>query len=153
MPVILIRHGQAAGRKEWEGDDRSRPLTDKGRRQALALPKALETYAPQRVLSSPFRRCLETVEPLARELGLSVESAEDLAEGSGLTALALVRALADEKVALCTHGDVIPEVLVPLADEDRVDLGPHPRQAKGSAWLLEHTNGRFIRATYIPPTV
>jgi broad specificity phosphatase PhoE len=153
VPVILIRHGQAAGRKEWHGDDRSRPLTDKGRRQALGLQKALQTYAPQRVFSSPFRRCLETVEPLARELGLSVESTEDLAEGSGLAALALVRALADEKVALCTHGDVIPDVLVPLADEDRVDLGPHPKQAKGGAWLLEHTNGRFVRATYIPPTV
>ncbi|MCL2393166.1 MAG: histidine phosphatase family protein [Acidimicrobiaceae bacterium] len=153
MPVILIRHGQAAGRREWHGDDRSRPLTDKGRRQALGLPKALQTYAPQRVLASPYRRCIETVEPLASQLGLSVEITEDLAEGSGATALALVRALADEKVALCTHGDVIPDVLVPLADEDRVDLGHHPKQAKGCAWVLEHSHGSFIRATYLPPSV
>lgn len=149
--MILVRHGQAAGRRDWRGDDHSRPLTDKGRRQALGLPKVLETYAPQRVLSSPYRRCVETVEPLAIQFGLSVETTKDLAEGSGATALALVRALADEKVALCTHGDVIPDVLIPLADEDRVDLGHHPKQAKGSAWVLEHSDGQFIRATYFPP--
>lgn len=153
VPVILVRHGQATGRREWSGDARSRPLTEKGRRQALGLPKALQAYAPQRVLSSPYRRCVETVEPLARQLGLTVEITEALAEGSGAAALALVRALADEKVALCTHGDVIPEVLVPLADEDRLDLGHHPKQAKGCAWVLEYGKGRFLRATYLPPAV
>jgi hypothetical protein len=67
--------------------------------------------------------------------------------------LELVRALAHEKVALCTHGDVIPEILVPLADEDHLDLGPRPRQAKGSAWVLEAFGGRFVRAVYLaPPT-
>lgn len=113
----------------------------------------LQTFAPQRVLSSPYRRCVETVQPLAAQLGLNVEITEDLAEGGGAAALALVRALADEKIALCTHGDVIPDVLVPLADEDRVDLGHHPKQAKGCAWVLDHTNGRFIRASYFPPAV
>lgn len=153
VPVILIRHGQTTGRRDWRGDDRSRPLTEKGRRQASGLPKSLQIYAPQRILSSPFRRCLETVEPLAGQFGLNVEITEDLTAGSAATALALVRSLADEKVALCTHGDVIPEVLIPLADEDRVDLGQHPKQAKGSAWVLEASNGHFVRATYLPPVV
>lgn len=153
VPVLLIRHGHATGRKDWRGDNRARPLTDKGRRQALALPKALQSYAPQRVLSSPYRRCVETVEPLASQFGLSVEVTEDLAEGAGAAALALVRILADDKVALCTHGDVIPDVLVPLADEDLLDLGQHPKQAKGSAWVLEHSRGQFVRATYLPPVV
>jgi broad specificity phosphatase PhoE len=115
------------------------------------MPDALGSCAPQRVLSSPFRRCVETVGPLAAELGLSVETTEALAEGSTVAALDLVRELADEKVAICTHGDVIPEVLVPLADEYRLDLGPHPKQAKGSVWVLEAEGGRFCRATYVPP--
>jgi phosphohistidine phosphatase SixA len=149
--VLLIRHAHAASRREWGGDDRSRPLTDKGNRQALTLPKTLQSFAPQRVLSSPYHRCVCTVEPLASHFGLNVEIAEALAEGSGLAALALVRSLADEKVAVCTHGDVIPDVLVPLADEDRLDLGNHPKQAKGSVWVLESSNGRFTRATYLAP--
>ena len=113
--------------------------------------RTLGPWAVQRILSSPFERCLQTVAPLAAELGLVVESSPALAEGQGAKALKLVRSLADEKVALCTHGDVIPDVLVPLADEDRIDLGPHPRQAKGSVWILEATAGRFTRATYLPP--
>jgi 8-oxo-(d)GTP phosphatase len=151
VPVLLIRHAHAAARRDWGGDDRSRPLTDKGCRQALTLPKSLQSFAPQRVLSSPYNRCIATVEPLAAHFGLSIEITEALAEGSGEAALALVRALADEKVALCTHGDVIPDVLVALADEDRLDLGPSPRQAKGSVWILDASGGRFTKATYLPP--
>jgi broad specificity phosphatase PhoE len=88
---------------------------------------------------------------LAGELGLKVEAVDELAEGAGLDAVHLVRSLHDTHVALCTHGDVIPEILVALADEDHLDLGPAPRQAKGSTWVLESKNGRFISATYVPP--
>jgi 8-oxo-dGTP diphosphatase len=103
------------------------------------------------VLSSPYTRCVETVDPLARSLGLEVEVTKNLAEGVGVEALALLRAVADEKVALCTHGDVIAEILVDLLDEDRLDLGPEPRQAKGSAWVLEAEGGTFLSATYLAP--
>jgi 8-oxo-dGTP diphosphatase len=148
--VLLVRHAHAGQRRDWDGDDRLRPLTARGRRQALALVAALEPWSPQRILSSPYLRCLQTVEPLADSLNLRVEPTEDLAEGNGAGALQLVRTLADEKVAVCTHGDVIPEILVPLVDEDRLDLGPDPRQAKGSVWVLEAQSGRFQRAIYVP---
>lgn len=152
MPVLLIRHAHAGSRKEWDGADLDRPLSPKGRRQAEALVAHLEVFAPQRILASPYVRCIETVAPLAASLSLPIEPTEALAEGSGVEALRLVRALADDKVALCTHGDVIPEVLVALADEDRVDLGPRPRQAKGSVWILEAHHGTFVRATYLVPS-
>jgi 8-oxo-dGTP diphosphatase len=152
VPVLLIRHAHAGSRKDWAGDDMDRPLSSKGRRQADALVGALEVFAPQRVLSSPYVRCVETVTPLATSLGLPIEPVEALAEGSGLEAVRLVRSLADDKVALCTHGDVIPEVLVALADEDRLDLGLRPRQAKGSVWVLEAHGHIFARATYLAPT-
>ncbi len=149
--MLLIRHAHAEARKEWAGDDRLRPLSAKGRRQADALVRTLGPWAVQRILSSPFERCLQTVVPLATELGLGVECSPALAEGQGDSALALVRSLVDDKVALCTHGDVIPDVLVPLADEDRIDLGSRPRQAKGSVWILEAAGGRFTTAAYLPP--
>ena len=151
MPLLLIRHAHAGSRKDWAGDDRLRPLSAKGARQAEAIGALVEGQSPQRILSSPYERCLQTVAPLGTELSLRVEVADELAEGAGPSALALVRALADDKVALCTHGDVIPDVLVALADEDRLDLGHRPRQAKGSVWVLEAHAGRFTRATYLPP--
>jgi phosphohistidine phosphatase SixA len=151
VSVLLIRHAHAGARKDWDGEDHLRPLTGKGRRQAGRLLEMSDGFAPQRVLSSPYVRCIQTVEPLAAHLNLRVEVVDELAEGSGLAALDLVRSLADEKVALCTHGDVIPEVLVALADEDRIDLGPRPRQAKGSIWVLDAQGSRFVRALYLPP--
>lgn len=151
--MLLIRHAHAGSRKDWDGADRDRPLSPKGRQQADALVGLLEVFAPQRVLSSPYVRCVETVTPLARNLNLPVEAAPALAEGGGSEALSLVRSLADDKVAMCTHGDVIPEVLVALADEDRLDLGLRPRQAKGSVWVLEAHGGKFVRATYLAPKI
>ncbi len=151
VPVLLIRHAHAGSRKQWDGPDEERPLSDKGFEQAVRLVRELDGWAVQRVLSSPYVRCVQTVEALARDQGVPVEVTDVLAEGHGTEAVGLVRSLAHEKVALCTHGDVIPEVLVALADEDRLDLGPDPRQAKGSVWILEATGPVFTRATYLPP--
>jgi len=151
VTVLLIRHAHAGSRKDWPGDDRLRPLSSKGRRQARALIDQLEPWVPSRVLSSPYRRCVDTVRPLADDLGLKVEEVDELAEGAGAAAVELVRSLDDHHVALCTHGDIIPEILVTLADEDRLDLGPAPRQAKGSTWVLQSLRGRFLDATYVPP--
>jgi 8-oxo-dGTP diphosphatase len=105
------------------------------------------------VISSPYVRCLQTVAPLGACYGLTVEPLEDLAEGQSSKAVRLVRSLAGEAVVVCTHGDLVAEILVALADEDRVDLGSNPRQAKGSAWALQGGNGRFTSARYFPPVV
>ncbi len=151
VSVLLIRHAHAGSRRDWSRDDRLRPLSGRGYRQAKRLVDLLAPWSPQRILSSPYTRCFETVAPLARSLALPVEAAEDLAEGAAQEALALMRSVAGEKIALCTHGDVVPEILVALADEDRLDLGPNPRQAKGSTWVLDSNGGRFVKATYLPP--
>jgi len=152
VTLLLIRHANAGSRKDWSGDDRLRPLSAKGQRQAGGLVVQLDPWAPSRVLSSPYRRCIETVKPLATELGLKVDVVDELAEGAGRDAVKLVRSLRDSHVALCTHGDVILDILVALADEDRLELGPAPRQAKGSTWVLASKRGRFISATYVPPS-
>ena len=103
------------------------------------------------MLSSPYTRWEQTVTPLAGWLGERTELTEQLAEGNGPQALALIRSLAHHKAAVCTHGDVIAEVLVALVDEDHLDLGSKPRRAKGSAWVLEADPTRFIQATYLAP--
>lgn len=151
MPVLLIRHADAGSRSDWHGADRDRTLSSKGRRQAKALVPALEKYTPTRLLSSPYERCVQTLQPGAAALDLPIEISEELAEGHSTEALGLIRSLSGEAVALCTHGDVIPDVLTALADEDRLDLGPDPRQAKGSVWVLEASGARFISAEYLAP--
>jgi 8-oxo-dGTP diphosphatase len=151
VSVLLIRHAHAGKRSDWSGDDVTRPLSSRGQRQAKALVDILGNWAPQRLLSSPYRRCQDTVAPMARAFGLRIEGVHALAEGGGTAVVALVRSVAADKVALCTHGDVIPEVLIALADEDGLDLGARPAQAKGSVWILEGSRGRFVNATYLTP--
>lgn len=147
--MLLVRHANAGSRSAWDGPDRDRPLSHAGRAQALALAGNLEKYSPARLISSPYVRCVETLQPLAGLLGLEVETDDSLGEGRAYETLELMRGLAGSDVALCTHGDVIPEVLQALAAEDGVDLGPYPRQAKGSVWVLDSAGPRFISATYI----
>ncbi|MGD0809180.1 MAG: phosphoglycerate mutase family protein [Acidimicrobiales bacterium] len=154
VPLLLVRHAHARPRREWSGEDRLRPLSVHGERQAEGLVAIAGLFLPPtRTLSSPYLRCLQTTEPLGRAHNLAVEANDALSEGQSSAAVSLVRSLAGTNAFVCTHGDVIAEILVTLADEDRVDLGVTPRQAKGSAWALEGKDGFFTSARYFPPVV
>lgn len=137
MTVLLLRHA-VAGHGTDAPDDHLRPLDERGRRQADRLPDALAGYDVQRVLTSPYVRCRQTVEPLAGSLGLPIEERPELAEGSTAEdVLDLVRSLDGETAVLCTHGDVVSEV---LGEESK----------KGSTWVLEvGQDGSLERRDYI----
>jgi hypothetical protein len=105
---VLVRHASAGDRADWQEDDRLRPLDARGRRQAAALVELLAPLEVHRVVSSPYVRCVETVEPLAVALGLKVEQDHRLAEGAGRAALEL---LYEDGFVGCTHGDVVEELL------------------------------------------
>jgi 8-oxo-dGTP diphosphatase len=118
-PLLLVRHASAGERGAWDGDDRLRPLDAKGRRQAARLVDVLAGHRVERVCSSPYLRCMQTVEPL----GLPVEPREELAEGAGLAALAEVAA--EGPGAICVHGDVLEALLGEVPPKGSVTLvGP-----------------------------
>jgi broad specificity phosphatase PhoE len=153
VALFIVRHAHAGRRRDWDGPDWARPLSRKGRRQADGLVKLLAPYAVERILSSPYTRCVETVEPLAHALDLAVETADELGEGSGdRQPLGLARTLASTNAVLCTHGDVIPALLDVLAAEDKLPLPPGYPCAKGSTWVLEARNSVFVEAAYLAPT-
>jgi 8-oxo-dGTP diphosphatase len=105
MPLLLVRHAWAGDRAAWEGDDRERPLDERGRRQAEELVERLRPYPIEAILSSPARRCVETVEPLALARGLTIEQRAELSEErQGTEGLALVRSLAGRDIVVCGHG-------------------------------------------------
>jgi hypothetical protein len=101
--LLVVRHARAGDRSAWVGDDRVRPLDKRGRKQARALAEALEPYAIERILSSPYLRCVQTVEPLAASRGLELELRAELGEGR-FDGVALARSLAGEPLVLCVHG-------------------------------------------------
>jgi phosphohistidine phosphatase SixA len=80
-------------------------LDDRGRKQAEELVERLRPYPIEAILSSPARRCVETVEPLAKARGLEIEQRPELSEErQGTEGVPLVRSLAGRDVVVCGHG-------------------------------------------------
>ncbi len=138
MPLLLVRHGHAGRRSAFKGDDRVRPLSKRGLAQAVTLVPILSGYRPQRILSSPYVRCCETVRPTAEALSLPVESLDELAEGNGAEAVRLIRRMAGESAVLCTHGDVAVGVHDWLVAEGGAQPD-QPRLQKGDVWVIRST--------------
>jgi 8-oxo-(d)GTP phosphatase len=138
--IFLVRHADAGDRRAWVGDDTKRPLDEAGRRQAEALVGQLEGRKVSRIFSSPYSRCTQTVEPLARARRLPIEHRQELAEGgSREEVLALLGdAAKNDSVVLCTHGDIVEAVL------------GHESE-KGSTWLLERKGDALEPVEYLAP--
>jgi broad specificity phosphatase PhoE len=128
---VILRHAAAGHRFDWEHDDHLRPLDARGVRQSAELVDLLRPLGVRRVVSSPYVRCVQTVEPLAAALGVELELDERLAEGEGAAAAELLR---EDGVVCCTHGDIVEAL-----------LGRSLK--KGAALVVE--DGRIVRE--IPP--
>lgn len=150
MTVYVVRHAKAGSRQAWRDDDFLRPLSKAGRAQTKAITKWLAPEPVTRVLSSPYVRCVQSVEPLAKRDELPVEVADELTEGAAFSqSLRLIEKVAEETAVLCTHGDVIGNLLDHL-DRLRV-LHDEPLMPKGSTWVLELENSDIVSARYVPP--
>jgi phosphohistidine phosphatase SixA len=150
MAAYVVRHAKAGDREEWLGDDRLRPLTKSGRQQAEALAEFLKNDPIDRILSSPYVRCLQTIEPLAARRKLPIEPRKDLEEGAGGdSVIRLMQAFKDQNLVLCTHGDVVEELLERLIEEGVVAKARASNQ-KGGTWVLYDENGRITSAKYLP---
>ena len=132
MTSVLLRHASAGDRHDFEHDDHLRPLDARGRRQSDELVELLRPFGVRRILSSPYVRCVQTVEPLAAALGLEVELDDRLEEGEGGAAAELLR---EDGVVCCTHGDIV-EALVGRGLK------------KGAAFVLE--DGEVVRELPAP---
>lgn len=148
MPLLLVRHGHAGRRSAFQGDDRLRPLSKRGRAQAMALVPILSDYRPRRILSSPHLRCRETVQPTAESLGLPLEPVDELAEGNEQDAVQLVRRMAGEPAVLCTHGDVATAVFESLAGEGGAG-SDHSHLQKGDTWVLGSRGSSLVIVDHI----
>src|SRR5690349_20377194 len=103
----FVRHAKAGSRSHWTGDDRKRPLSKKGIAQAQDLVGLFAHFPISDVMSSPYLRCVQTVEPLARARRMEVKLTPLLAEGQGLRAYELFDHDSLDHAVLCTHGDIV----------------------------------------------
>jgi phosphohistidine phosphatase SixA len=87
--------------------DRFRGLDPAGLRQAELLAASLALQDPPAIVTSAARRCIETVEPLARGLGFELEARPELAVGATRDQLRQLLASCQPGTVLCTHREVI----------------------------------------------
>ena len=153
MAVYLVRHAIAVGRSAWKHGDEERPLTKRGERQAQGLVDLLAPAQIRRMHTSPTERCRATVRPLADKLGLDPRDAPELMEGGDNDkAIGLLCRDAAKKgdSVLCTHGDVVPDLLRRLAAEG-LRLPDQVRWPKGSTWVLDWDGDQFSIGHFLPP--
>jgi phosphohistidine phosphatase SixA/8-oxo-dGTP pyrophosphatase MutT (NUDIX family) len=146
--VWVVRHADAGDRAAWTRPDQQRPLDRRGQEQARLLAEVLRQESIDRLLSSPYLRCVQTLEPLAAALGQPVDSVEELGEGYGLDGIEPLL-IGGQAVVACTHGDVLEELLSELRREDLVPAGA--KAPKGSTWVLRSRAGLIEHAEYIAP--
>jgi phosphohistidine phosphatase SixA len=149
MAVFVIRHGSAGKRNGADPLDSERDLDSRGRRQAEQIAAELAVEDISTILSSPYPRCVQTVEPLAETLGLEIEQCDFLAEGSELGGiLERIERNGDRGMAICSHGDLIPD-LVTTMQRRGTELGDIVGFAKASVWTMTDWRGHcFASATY-----
>jgi 8-oxo-dGTP diphosphatase len=149
--IGFFRHAEAGKRHEWKGPDRERPLSEAGERQAKAVAERLAADGVARIVSSPYVRCIESVEPLAAATGLEIEIEPGLAEGADPDMVHDLLLRAEPGTVFCSHGDIASGVLRRLAAEG-ADLDAGLVWEKGSTWRLERdARGKITRGRYSPP--
>lgn len=156
--VLVVRHATAGSKSRYHGDDRKRPLDKHGRTQAESLVGLLLAYGADTLYAADRTRCVQTIEPLAQELGTTVTTEPALTE----------EAYADDKKAtrrcllditeeagragrtpvICSQGKVIPDLIEWWCERDGIKPDKS-RNRKGSTWALSLADGRLIAADHI----
>lgn len=157
MTILLVRHGSAGDRYHWSGDDADRPLDETGIIEALRLADDIDALLAGRPLvqvrSSRATRCLQTVSPSAVRHNLEAEVDPALFEGASSAMIDVVRhhalvAGADRAVVvLCSHADVIPDVVRNMVSGG-AGLSGGRGCAYASIWELTVAGGAVSHAHY-----
>ena len=154
--LMLVRHADAGSRASFDGPDEERPLTKRGRAQASALAELLGARKIGAIVSSPARRCVETVTPLAQRFGLEIEVDDALREegsaSGAIDALVARGTVAPGIVVGSTHGPIFEDLLESIGG--RFTLAGPRQIAKGGRIELTVTDGELIElATFHQPEI
>src|SRR5262245_44065430 len=127
--IYLVREGGAGSRLSWPGPDRLRRLTSRGWHQAHELALCLDKSAIDRIVSSPWLRCQQTVLPLAERRSLWIESEPALGQIASVDRAMTLIGGARQATVYCGH----PELLYAIVERFRL-AGERVRPLCALAW-------------------
>ena len=145
-PYIVVRHTSAGDKRDWEEDDLLRPLDAGGRAEAEALADLLGAYGIARVFTSATARCLETMLPYAARTGTDIRTDWAFTVGTSKRAGDRVAELLAEEApaVMCTHGELVPELIRRAHEELGAEPPEDPRLPKGGFWVLHVAAGALV---------
>ena len=115
--LVLVRHAKAVSRATWGygiNSEITRPLVmGRGQAQARDVAALLSAYGVGELVSSPWKRCVDTLAPYAHGCGLDLRSDEAFTEVSALTVPELMQASFRDLLERGSGGE--PEPSYPLA--------------------------------------
>ena len=126
MELYLLRHAHAGDPETWDGPDATRPLSEKGERQADRLGRYLSSvgFAPDAIIASPKARAARTAELVALHVAAPVGIDDRL--GGELTLDNLEALLHDagdpEKAVLVGHDPDFSELVAVLVGALRIPM-------------------------------
>ncbi|EIV91333.1 histidine phosphatase family protein [Frankia sp. QA3] len=145
VDLILVRHAVSVAPVPGGHDEFRRPLTERGREQAGALVAFLGDCGASIVLSSPYLRAIQTIEPTARALGLPVQRRDELREWrSGLAPRSDWQAHYERSWADPETGIGTGETLAELATRARNTVRDLVASGAPASTILAATHGTWI---------
>ncbi len=149
--IYLVRHAKAGERRRWNDDDMLRPLSKAGREQADAIAERLSRRKPSLLVSSPYVRCVQTLEPLASHMGREVTIDQRLCEDEPFEPVLELLSEVPSGAVLCSHGDIIPATIAALARRG-MEIQSSPDWRKASTWVLKRAkSGVIAKGKVWPP--
>ena len=149
-PLVLLRHAKALSRDEWQGDDDDRPLDSLGQMQAKRLLSIYQAFNLEQIHTSDAIRCYDTVEPMAKALGLRLEVSNNLSESAFKKdkedAFDYARDLikSDKRALLCSHNPILPKVLNKLTKKSDVE-SDEEKLYPADAWVIHRIGKEIIQ--------
>ena len=135
-PVFVMRHLQKA-----EGADP--PLSAEGAANARAVADMLAKSGIKAIFATPTRRAMETAQPLAARLGLTVTPYDP----SKPEALAAAAAKVQGAVLVVGHSNTVPDLVARFGGKQPISLG---EQDYGTVFVVTHDDGKVSRIEIQP---
>ena len=137
--LVLVRHAKAVSRATWGygiNSELTRPLVmGRGQAQARDVAALLSAYGVGELVSSPWRRCVDTLAPYAHGCGLDLHTDEAFTEVSALTTPEIMQANFRDLLERGSGGSLVRE---PEAWAGREPVGwPEPEHESGALLTRE----------------
>lgn len=144
--IVLVRHAEKC---EMQGDDPE--LSPDGQARAADLARVVGRLGVDRIYSTPFKRTLDTVRPLADSLGLSIVDAP-VGAGNVEALRDMLRADASQVILVSGHSNTIPHVVNWLTGSSFSDLDEYDYDRMYVVRLPQEGPGELLEFQYGAPS-